>query len=258
MLNIFFRLISGILTLLFLGSVSSVDQDPLYRSCPLGVRHVEATLPIENAGNDPAFFAKEVIEPMYQEPGRMQSLGFTHLVGMWNMVTVLACDRGREAGVEFRALRIIERDRESGSERVAQAIVFDEQSWGQVAGVDYTLYHREPWFTSGMPEREPIVAAVEDGVYRLSSHFIPRAIIHGWTEPRLPVVPGKQYLLEAEVRVTGDARLQLGMDYWRGSASQYNGWSKECLLSNNCQAWLSDWLGDTGGAFITWKVPVAN
>lgn len=253
MLNIFLRLISGLVALLFLGSVSSVDPDPLYVSCPAGARDLETALPIEHRGSDPAFFAEEVIESEYQDPERMAELGFTHLVGMWNVVTALPCDRGREASVEFRQFRIIERDGES--ERVVQEISFADERFGNPEAFDYTLYYRNLWFTGGVPTREPIVAALEDGTYRLNARFLPKTILHGWTEPRVEAVAGKRYFVETEVRVTGDARLQLGMDFWRGAESQYNGWSEDCLLSNNCQAWLSDWLGDTGGEFVTWRVP---
>lgn len=256
MLSFFSRIIAFFLALFFLGSVSSLDPSPLYATCSSEEISREEPLPFEHTKNDPAFFAKETLAPEYQTPERMTELGFTHVVGMWNIVSVLPCDRGNEAGVTFRSLQIIERDRESGSERVVQNLSFNETSREPVApSFDYTTYYREPWFTGGGPSFEPIAAAITDDGYEVNARFVPKVILHGWTEPRVQVVPGREYFLEATLKIAGDARVQLGMDYWKGTSSEYNGWSAGYLSSNNCQAWLRDWHGDTDGEFISWLVP---
>lgn len=250
------RIILMFLGLMFVGSVSMVDSDTLYVSCSVGSERDTAVSPIERDGSDSAFFAEQTIASEYNPVTRVTDLGFTHLVGMWNITTVRPCDRGAEATVEFRAFKILEQDLATGETSMKQTVTFDDAQWDEGVTFDYLTYHRSPWFTGGGPAVQPIVAALGDGIYSLNARFIPKGIIHGWTTPRVEAVAGKSYLIEAEVRVSGDARLQLGMDYWRGVDSNYNGWSEGCITSNNCQVWLSDWLGDTGGEFVTWRVPV--
>lgn len=257
MFSFFGRIIAFFLALFFLGSVSSLDPNPLYVTCPSDQVSREGMLPLEAEGNDPAFFAEEALAPEYTTEGRMTELGFTHLVGMWNIVTALPCDRGHEATVEFKAFRIIEREPHSATERVVQELTFDSEDTDTTRPTfDYTTYHRTPWFTGGMPTMQPVAATLMDDTYRLNARFLPKAILHGWTEPRIEAASGKEYVAEVLVRVAGDARLQLGMDYWKGEKSEYNGWSEGCKTSNNCQAWLSDWIGDTGGEFILWRAPI--
>lgn len=242
--------------LVFVGTVTQVDRDRLYTTCPAGSERYAETIPIEAGSDDPAFFAVETIEPSYAVPGRMQWLGFTHVVGMFNVVTSEACDRGEPATIELRSLALIEEDIRTGDTRAVATVTFAGDTLNGETRLEHRLFYRKPWFTSGVPAAQPVIAAIEDGVYWLNARFVPKAIIHGWTTPRVPTEPGKRYLVEAEVRVTGAARIQLGMDYWRGAQAEYNGWSAGCETSNNCQAWLSDWLGDTGGEFVTWRAPV--
>lgn len=224
-------------------------SESLYTNCPAGFANLETSIPIENAGTDPAFYATEKISDEYVMPERMAELGFDHLLGMVNIVTAYPCDRGRQATVELRALRINHLDVSTGEFITDKEIRFDTMTKSTGDSMVTQTFRRTPWFTSGTPWLRHAVSDVHDGALRFDAHGVPEGIIHGWTTTRFAAEPGIHYFLEAEVRVTGDARLQLGMDYWKGESSPYNGWSEGCVKSNNCEAWLSDWIGDTGGEF---------
>lgn len=226
----------------------------LYTTCPVGFENLNAAVPVESMGSDPAFFATKTVSPEYEVPEQMATLGFDHIVGMFNVTTVFPCDRGERAVVELRALRIMRQVKDTGDMVTAREIRFDQSEKG-FNEVEIRTYRRTPWFTSGVPWLRVKAAEQTNGTLELNARVVPEGIIHGWTTPRLATIPGERYVLEAEVRVTGDARLQFGMDYWRGATSLYNGWSEGCVSSNNCQAWLSDWLSDTGGEFVIWRVP---
>ncbi len=64
------------------------------------------------------------------------------------------------------------------------------------------------------------------------------------------------YLVEMEVKITGLARLQMGIDYWRETDSVYSQFDGTCQQSNNCEGYLSRWFGPTDG-FVTIRVPDA-
>lgn len=80
-------------------------------------------------------------------------------------------------------------------------------------------------------------------------------IYHGWTHPRVSLQPDKKVIVEMEVRISGEARVQLGVDYWKDITSDYNGYDPNCQVSNNCEAWIGDWYGDTNGKYITIRSP---
>lgn len=243
--------------LLFLGSISTTESNPLYRTCEVNESEMMPLIPEESLSSDPAFFATTTFSPEYEDTTFFPAHGFTHLVAMWNIVTARACDRGQRATVEFQSIRILAEDRATQALSVEQEIIFSNEE-NKEKGVAEAIYKRTPWFTGGLTSPQPKVALVHDGTYWVDAQAIPKAIIHGWTTPRIEARAGKRYLVEAVVRVTGDARLQLGMDYWQGRESDYNGWSEGCASSHNCQAWLSDWLGDTNGNFVTWRVPITE
>lgn len=231
----------------------------LSATCPSPVPTGNSIIPVVPAG-DPAFFAQETIAPEYQPPQLMADNGFDYLVAMMNAVTVYPCDRGQLATVELKSLRIIRKDPVSGLETIEQHVTFG-RGYDRPNGLRYATWYREPfWFTSGQPAPadQPVLASIANQTYAVNLRSIPKGIYHAWTNPRVPAVPGHAYFVEVVVRVTGDARLQLGMDYWRGSVTDYTGWTPGCTGSNNCQAWLSNWLGNTKGKFVTWRVPSAS
>lgn len=206
--------------------------------------------------NDIAFFPEETVSPNYQPPGLMASKGLTHVVGMLNAATVYNHDRGFTALIELRWVRLIRRDPLTGVETVAEDIRIGRNQAGALGRLEWDTFNREPdWFRSEIAAKK-IIPAFTDIAAFINLRDNPKGIYHAWTAPRHLVVPGQLYFVEVLARITGDARLQLGMDYWRGPSARYNWYSSTCLDSNNCQAYLGDWHGDTGGFFRTIRAPL--
>lgn len=231
----------------FLVSLILVITAQLSWGAPCAGKLPDRIIP-EAGAKGTAMFPQEIIQREYQPPQLMVERGFDHIVGMLNAVTVYPCSRGREASVEIHEFSIVrwdERERKLVTEATAR---YDGRRSAYT--LDGGQWKRTPeWFISGQPSVQPSVVRQTAGLLRIDLASIPEHIYHGWMQPRLKAVPGAQYGIIAIVRITGDARLQLGMDYWKGMGSEYNGWSAGCKQSNNCEAWLSDWIGDTGGEF---------
>jgi hypothetical protein len=120
------------------------------------------------------------------------------------------------------------------------------------------LYCRYPkWFDPACNDYHSIATNMTamDGMMTLNVALTPDNIVHWWT-PRLACKPNASYIIEARVRITGKTALQFGMDYWRNLNVGFNVFDPECILSNNCEAWISDWILPTNGKFVTVKVPV--
>jgi hypothetical protein len=204
----------------------------------------------------PAMFREETVHARKYIPAqKMADRGFDHVVGMWNAVTAHPCDRGRPAVIEFRRFEVVRLDKASGKLVPELTLTFDGTSAFGGGG----QWKRLPeWFISGQPERQPTVASMKGGVFRVDLKSIPENILHMWTD-RIKAAPGHIYGVRMQVRITGDARLQPAMDFWRGAGSEWTGWSPDCVkptldkgvAPNNCEAFLGDWIGDTKGEFIT-------
>lgn len=194
----------------------------------------------------------EVIQPEYQPPQRMASLGFDHIVATVNVVTTYPCSRGLGSMVEIQGLRLIRYD-------PATRVRYTEQT--VVANTANTLvggtWYREPsWFLGGQPNPQPWLTWVNNGNFAVSMESAPLGVYHWWSQPRLRAQAGYPYFVEARLRVIGDTRVQLGLDYWRGAATSYNGYSAGCVNSNNCEAYQSHWIGPTNGQFVTVTTPM--
>lgn len=211
----------------------------------------------EASGN--AFTPKEIIRKVkYDPPSLMAKRGFNYVLGMWNASTVYPCERARPATIEFRRFEVVRLDPSSGKLVVEHALKFDGSGGSSFAGLQH--HNRSPlWFESGFAKHQPqVVDTKEKGILRIDLKSVPENLLHGYTE-RKPAVAGHVYGVRMEVRITGDARLQSAMDYWRGASSDWSGYSDDCVQptheykvpANNCEAWLGDWIGDTGGKFIT-------
>jgi hypothetical protein len=82
----------------------------------------------------------------------------------------------------------------------------------------------------------------------------PDAIIHWWT-PKLNFKPGAIYSVKARVQIDGSTAIQFGMDYWRTINSGFNVYDPTCQTSNNCEAWITDWVVDNQGDFVEVTLP---
>ncbi|MFZ1626358.1 MAG: hypothetical protein WAT81_00970 [Candidatus Moraniibacteriota bacterium] len=240
------RIIPALCLLAGLALTSAAPAQTLYRAC-------STTLPDVTIPPD-AMWPVEIIKPEYRPPQKMTDKGFTHIVAAINVVSVHPCDRGRGAMIEIRSLRLIRYNPALGTRTVEQTIT---ASNGTNTLIGET-YNREPrWFQSGKPTTQPWVTWIQSSSFAVNMQTIPLGIYHWWTHPRLRVQAGYPYFIEAVVRVTGDARIQFGIDYWRGSETPYNGWSEACANSNNCEAFQTHWVGSTDGQFVTVITPQA-
>ncbi len=178
--------------------------------------------------------------------------GYHAAVAWMNVVTTWPCTEvSGPALAEVRAIRIIEK--KADEERVVLNQVFDTE---KRTGFSGALFQRQPfWFGPGEGKLSGGVASFTKNGLVINARQIPHNIYHGWSDPRIHIDNDAQYIVEAEVRVTGTARLQLGMDYWRDLESDYSGYDPNCQTSNNCEAWIGDWQGDTNGQFITLRSP---
>ncbi len=200
-----------------------------------------------------AMWPREIIKREYQSAEWMATKEFDHVVGMLNAVTVYPCERERAATIEIQKMEIV-RFKSDGGFVTEASFRFNGPSTIRLDGAQF---RRNPeWFVSGKTVFQKPVLRLTGGTLSINLKPIPESIVHMWTEPRVKAVPGARYGILAVVRVEGDARLQFGMDYWRGSMD-YNGWSEGCATSNNCEAWLSDWIGDTKGEFQQVLMPRA-
>lgn len=200
-----------------------------------------------------AMWPREVIKQEYRSAEWMTDKGFDHVVGMLNAVTVYPCERSQPATVEIQRMELVRFKPEGGFVTEA-SFRFDGESTIKLDGAQFKRYPE--WFVSGKPVLQKPVLRLTGGVLSINLKPIPESIVHMWTDPRVKAAPGARYGIIAVVKVEGDARLQFGMDYWRGGLD-YNGWSEGCVTSNNCEAWLSDWIGDTKGQYQTVLVPRA-
>ena len=114
---------------------------------------------------------------------------------------------------------------------------------------------KEAWFGPGKGSNDFHIDQINGGSFAVDLTQASRRIYHAWTDPRTEAKPGAQYFVEVVAKISGSARLQLGVDYWRDMTADYNGYDVTCHASNNCEVWVSDWYGDTKGEFVTLRAP---
>jgi hypothetical protein len=179
--------------------------------------------------------------------------GYNAAVAWINVATVFPCrDIQDPALIEIRSIKIIEQ--KTAAEEVIFEKIFETD---EHQGWDGALFKRQPyWFGPGEGKIGGVGIFTTGGLV-VNARQIPQNIYHGWTNPRVLVNREVQQVVEMEVRITGSARMQIGMDYWRDLDSDYNGYDPNCQASNNCEAWIGDWYGDTHGEFVTIRSPQA-
>lgn len=182
---------------------------------------------------------------------------FHAVLALMQVVSVAPCpmEGSQEARLTIRAIRLIERD-STGSETVVSAVT-DFRKKNATVRFDGALFPRIPKWYEGAASR-PVAGmlGMDDQALVIDLGPSPRTIYHGWTEPKVTAKPGMNYLVEMEVRISGQARLQMGIDYWRETTAAFNVFDGTCQKSNNCEGYLSRWFGPTDG-FVTIRVPDA-
>lgn len=178
--------------------------------------------------------------------------GYTTAVGWINGATSIPCFdvAAVRPEIEIRQISVIGLD-QNGVEVSREAI--DPRDPTRFVG---RIFPRIPhWFgeTEGESDSE-VITGGEDGI-ALDIATVPLRVFHAWTNPRLPINSELQYVVEVEAKVSSTARLQLGLDYWRDAKVGYSGWDPNCVTSANCEGFVSDWFGDTGGEFRVFQAP---
>ena len=119
------------------------------------------------------------------------------------------------------------------------------------------LYCRYPkWFDTGCKDEhsEVVNMVAYKGFLTLDVAQTPTTVVHWWT-PKLSYRQRAKYCIRARLKIEGKTSVQFGMDYWRTLNSGFNVYDASCETSNNCEAWISDWFGETNGKFVTVTVP---
>lgn len=173
--------------------------------------------------------------------------GFRAVLALMQVVSVAPCplESDQEAKLFVRAIRLIERDPQTGNETVVSEVTDFQKSKGDFR-FDGELYSRIPSWYDGKAAGPVDGMIARDGKeLMIDLAKAPRSIYHGWTDPKVEARPDRNYLVEMEVRIVGQARLQMGVDYWRTTASSFNVFDSNCEKSNNCEGYLSRWFGPT-------------
>ncbi len=181
--------------------------------------------------------------------------GFEAVLG-WFQVATMKIDHDPSVAatieVDWQRLIAIAPD---GTRTVVYEENFDTN--GQLPATDGGLFLREPeWFPEGN-YNEPITNSnISGGMLIINIGATPNRIAHWWTD-RVDVNANYKYAVEVRVRITGDLMFQIGSDYWRNLNVDYNRYDSTCQTSNNCEAWVSDWYGDTNDQFVVINVPLS-
>lgn len=180
--------------------------------------------------------------------------GFTYVIGWFNGATAYPCTRpGVRSTIELDRVEIIERL--NGQETV----IFSEDYLGdgRLTDAEGALFVRSPkWFGNGQTE-QMTSAGIKNGVLTVDVTKSSDRIAHWWTK-RVQAKSGARYFLSVRARISGDARLQLGADYWVSVDAPYAGYHPECKSTNNCEGWISQWFGDTNGQWKTFRAPITQ
>lgn len=188
--------------------------------------------------------------------------GFRAVLPLLQAVSVVPCtwQSQEEATIVLRAIRLIEHNPETGIERTVIE-VDDFSSYDKPLFVG-RLFERIPrWYAAPTKITDSLFENVvlRDGTELVVDVArVPQHIFHGWTEPQIEVVPGMNYIVEVEAKISGMARLQIGIDYWRSVGAPDIGWNEDCKKTNHCEGYLSRWFGPAiDGEWQTLRAPHA-
>jgi len=165
-------------------------------------------------------------------------------------------EQGGEGGIAFiDYLRLIEIG-EHGNEKIITEDNYEENNSSPLDKKKGGLYGRQPrWFADD--KHQPIEnSSLENGFLILVADETPDKILHWWTD-RAEVKNDSRHVVEARFKLQGSICLQLGLDYWKDKKADHNGWHKECVGTNNCEGFISNWYCSSNG-FVTVRAPAAK
>lgn len=181
--------------------------------------------------------------------------GFEAVVGWFQVATIkINHDPSIDATIEIDWQRLI-----AIAPNKTRTVVYEENFDinGQLPITDGGLYLRETnWFAEGNYHETITNSNISDGMLIINVGATPNRIVHWWTD-RVEMNDNYKYAVEVRVRITGELMFQLGSDYWRDRSVDHNGYDSTCQTSNNCEAWVSDWYGDTNNQFVVINAPLS-
>lgn len=183
--------------------------------------------------------------------------GYTAVIAWANAMTLASDQSNTElASVEIEYLDLLEEDTATGE---VKAVIGAKEGYdiarSPIGTGEGALFARTPRCSPGASSEVIAHSAVLNGVLKIELQATPNQYAHWWGN-KVDLEPGRRYLVEAKFKVTGKAAIQFGVDWWRTKSSLYTIYDETCVKSNNCEAWVSNWFGDTGGVFVTRRVPV--
>lgn len=184
--------------------------------------------------------------------------GWKAVIG-WAQAMTLKSDHSASepASIEIQDFDLLEVDSAGNSRSASGALETYDVPRSPIGTGEGALSTRSPPCQPGASAVTIEHSAVSNGLLRIDLERTPKQYAHWWGN-KVDLVPGKRYWIKATIRVSGKAAIQFGLDWWRDKVVLYNKWDPNCEESNNCEAWVSDWFGDTGGQFVTKTVPVSN
>lgn len=132
-------------------------------------------------------------------------------------------------------------------------VLHEEYSTVPPVAAWFGWYYRNPWFGNDDANIK-LYSSISDGALIIPVSTRPDRVAHWWTE-RFYVKQGCNYSVEIRFKITGNASLNIGMDWWIDMTSGWNRYDATCATSNNCEAWFSDWFSSTNDEFIIITVP---
>jgi len=178
---------------------------------------------------------------------RPPETAFDHAV-FWYQIAALHQDSAanqRPSGIILKSCKIYQKD-QNGNKTLLTNFEGDSTLGPELGG----LFVRNPrWFK--VDAHTPIVnqKVLSDGL-AINASSTPDKIVHWWCD-RFAYDKKYKYQVEMKVKIVGDVALQIGGDYWKGQSSPHTGWHAECKGTNNCEAFVSEWYGDSRGRYVT-------
>jgi hypothetical protein len=182
----------------------------------------------------------------------------------WGQAVTLSASQTATAKLEIDTMQLIEQNPTTGllAPQPGAVLNFDMPIAFRSQGELYNrlcpdgTYNNACWFQGATTT---IPSSASGGVVTIDLSTMPTKVPHFWTS-RVPARQGSAYWLIVTFRVTGAGAAQFGVDYWLTQSADYTTFDEHCERidspANNCEAWVSNWIGDTDGQFVTVLFPV--
>ncbi len=159
-------------------------------------------------------------------------LGFTAVVGWMQAIDIHG--KGSTCKVEVDWMRL------HALVDGIDTILYEDNFKSYVPAMNYyRLYDRKPWFKDN--ENTIMPFTIENSSLVMEPSLYPQRIFHWWNTSRSMVKKNTSRIwFEARVRITGDAGVQAGIDYWKDLNADWAGYDV-----NNTEAGASNWFGNS-------------